>query len=105
LLKLSTNTGSGIVSYTADGATPTAFQYLYIIEDDVQPIGMTSPHSAEMPENANMTGFGMSERGFLTFGGKPSFAVDINDGPEIFWAGLSHSKYMQELLYVKEVSE
>ncbi|GKZ23235.1 hypothetical protein AbraIFM66951_001263 [Aspergillus brasiliensis] len=104
--KLILSSGSnGALTYLADGAVPTAWQNLYIIEDSVSPIAFTIPHSGAVPEHANTTGFGVNDEGLLTQGGRAWFAVDgYGDVPskEVYWYGAHSSEYMAANLKVQE---
>ncbi|KAL2217352.1 hypothetical protein M432DRAFT_617619 [Thermoascus aurantiacus ATCC 26904] len=93
-----------MLTYTAQGQPPTAFQNLYVIQNDVQPIALTVPHSGAAPQGANFTGFGVNDDGYFTFNGAPAFATDpaATGAKEIFYAGLPNSKYQQTMLWVKE---
>jgi len=93
------------LTYTAANATPTAFQFLYVVQEDVQPVGLTLPHSAELPTGANMTGFSVRDDGVLLQGGEPWFASNGSASSQIMWLGLGHSRYQQLLLYVAEADE
>ncbi|KAJ5640121.1 uncharacterized protein N7484_007983 [Penicillium longicatenatum] len=83
----SSNTGD--VTFTSKHETPTGFQSLYMIPN----------------EGANMTAFGVNEKGYFTHGGKAYFAVDgygSNPAKEIYWYGSHNAEYMAANLYVKE---
>ncbi|PYH47138.1 uncharacterized protein BP01DRAFT_421997 [Aspergillus saccharolyticus JOP 1030-1] len=100
-----TANSAGALTYLADGAVPTAFQNLYIVENSVAPAQFTVPHSGNMPEGANMTGFGVNEDGQLTHGGNAWFAIDGYGEAEektVFWYGAHNSEYMSAYLTVKE---
>ncbi|KAJ5344279.1 hypothetical protein MYU51_003221 [Penicillium brevicompactum] len=97
---------NGLVSYTAKNGVPTAFQNLYIVEDQVAPVGLTIPHSGAVPEGGNLTGFGVNDKGLFTHGGKPWFSVDgYGDNPvkQIYWYAAHNAEYRSENLYVKEL--
>ncbi|KAJ5616442.1 hypothetical protein N7537_001556 [Penicillium hordei] len=97
---------NGLVSYTAKNAVPTAFQNLYIVENSVEPLGLTLPHSGAVPEGGNTTGFGVNDQGLFTHGGKAWYAIDgygENEIKEIFWYGAHNAEYRGEKLYVKEL--
>ncbi|PWY88182.1 hypothetical protein BO70DRAFT_359657 [Aspergillus heteromorphus CBS 117.55] len=99
---------TGGISYTAKNAVPTAFQTLYIIEDNVSPIGLTIPHSGAVPEGANTTAFGVSDEGLLTQGGKPWFAIDgYGDVQEkqVYWYGAHNAEFEAANLKVQECTE
>ncbi|KAJ5548369.1 hypothetical protein N7513_005603 [Penicillium frequentans] len=99
----SSNTGD--VSFTSKDETPTGFQSLYMIPNEVEPLAFTRPHSGAMPKGANMTGFGVNNKGYFTHGGKAYFAVDgygSNPAKEIYWYGSHNAEYMAANLYVKE---
>ncbi|CAK44932.1 hypothetical protein CBS115989_6979 [Aspergillus niger] len=96
---------NGALTYLAKGAVPTAWQNLYIIENSVSPISFTTPHSGSVPKNANTTGFGVDEQGYLTQGGRAWFAVDgYGDVPskEVYWYGAHSSEYKAANLKVQE---
>lgn len=96
---------NGALSYTQRNAVPTAFQNLFIVEKEVLPLGLTRPHSGALPEGANMTAFGVNERGFLTQGGNDWFAIDgygENPVKEVYWYGRHSSTYKAAPLWVKE---
>ncbi|RAK89670.1 hypothetical protein BO79DRAFT_287166 [Aspergillus costaricaensis CBS 115574] len=104
-LILSGGANGGGLTYLAKGAVPTAWQNLYIIENSVSPISFTQPHSGAVPDNANTTGFGVNEEGYLTQGGRAWFAVDgYGDVPskEVYWYGAHSSEYMAANLKVQE---
>lgn len=92
----------GQVTYTRQGSPPTAWQNLYVIEDAIKPIALTVPHSGNTPEKANMTGFGQTEDGYFTFGGKQLFGVSPWNKEEISYIGLGHSAYEVTPLWAKE---
>ncbi|CAI7637048.1 unnamed protein product [Penicillium viridicatum] len=97
---------NGLVTYTAKNGVPTAFQNLYIIENDVAPVGLTRPHSGAVPEGGNTTGFGVNEEGLFTHGDKAWFAINgygENEVKEIFWYAGHNAEYRGENLYVKEL--
>ncbi|KAJ5949873.1 hypothetical protein N7454_001457 [Penicillium verhagenii] len=99
------SSNNGDVSFTSKSETPTGFQTLYMIPNDVEPIAFTVPHSGAMPQGANMTGFGANAKGLFTHGGKAWFAVDgygDQEAKEIFWYGAHNAEYEGANLYVKE---
>ncbi|RAK81531.1 uncharacterized protein BO72DRAFT_524454 [Aspergillus fijiensis CBS 313.89] len=99
-----TSNSAGALTYLADGAVPTAFQNLYIVENSVAAVQFTVPHSGNMPEGANMTGFAVNEDGQLTHGDKAWFAVDgYGDVEEktVYWYGAHSSEYIAAYLKVK----
>lgn len=104
LLMATVKKNGDMLTYTAQGQPPTAFQNLYVIQNDVQPIALTVPHSGAAPQGANFTGFGVNDDGYFTFNGAPAFATDpaATGAKEIFYAGLPNSKYQQTMLWVKE---
>ncbi|GES57972.1 hypothetical protein ATEIFO6365_0004004800 [Aspergillus terreus] len=93
------------VTYTAEDSTPTGWQNLYVIEDKVDPIALTVPHSGATPEGANMTGFGMTDDGYFTFNGVQAFVVDPNAGErqEIYYQSPKvPTPFTSTFLWVKE---
>ncbi|EKV06748.1 hypothetical protein Pdw03_3737 [Penicillium digitatum] len=97
---------NGLVTYTAQNSVPTAFQNLYVIENDVLPIGLTAPHSGAVPAGGNITAFGVNDQGLFTYDGKDWFAVEgygDNEVKEIYWYGSHSSTYRALNLYVKEL--
>lgn len=96
------------ITFTAKGETPTGWQNLYIVEDTVLPVGLTRPHSGATPEGANITGFGVNEKGYLTQGGRDWFSIDgygDKEAKEIYWYGAHNAEYAAVNLYVKEFKE
>ncbi|RAL07039.1 uncharacterized protein BO97DRAFT_409294 [Aspergillus homomorphus CBS 101889] len=99
-----TSNSAGALTYLADGAVPTAFQNLYIVEKTVLPVEFTVPHSGNMPEGASMTGFGVNDDGELTHGDNAYFAIDGYGEAEqktVFWYGAHSSEYAIASLKVK----
>ncbi|KGO69463.1 hypothetical protein PITC_014180 [Penicillium italicum] len=97
---------NGLVSFTSKNGVPTAFQNLYIVENTVLPLGLTVPHSGAVPEDGNITGFGVNDQGLFTHGDKSWFAVDgygDSEAKTIYWYGGHSSTYRTENLYVKEL--
>ncbi|KAL5355490.1 hypothetical protein BJX96DRAFT_64480 [Aspergillus floccosus] len=93
------------VTYTRQGSPPTAWQNLYVIEDHVDPIAMTIPHSGATPEGAALSGFGMTDDGYFTFNGVEAFVVDPNAGQrqQIYYQSPDvTTPYTQAPLWVKE---
>ncbi|RDH26772.1 hypothetical protein BDQ94DRAFT_154999 [Aspergillus welwitschiae] len=105
-LVLSSSSG-GEVTYTAKEQTPTGGQYLFVVSNDVEPVGLTSPHSGQLPEDGQISNFSVRDDGVFVHGGKPWFAVDpdVMGSRKIFWLGLGHSKYQQVLLSVNECED
>ncbi|CEJ61537.1 hypothetical protein PMG11_10068 [Penicillium brasilianum] len=97
---------NGPVSFTSKSQTPTGFQSLYIVENEVEPVGLTRPHSAAVPEGANTTGFGVNDEGYFTHNGNAWFAIDgYDDGKtakEIYWYGSHNAEFGGINLWVKE---
>ncbi|PLB43393.1 hypothetical protein P170DRAFT_514621 [Aspergillus steynii IBT 23096] len=92
----------GQVTYTREGSPPTGWQNLYVIEDAIKPVSLTVPHSGATPDKANLTGFGQSEDGYFTFGGKQLFGVSPQNPEQVSYIGLGHSNYEVTPLWVKE---
>ncbi|KAJ5219633.1 hypothetical protein N7468_008837 [Penicillium chermesinum] len=95
----------GYVIYTAEGSVPTAFQNVYIVPDEVSPVGLTVPHSGATPEGAIITNFGVNDDGYFTNDGKAWFAIDgPDDGSlkKIYWYGAHNGEYGSLPLWVKE---
>ena len=97
---------NGLVSFTSKDGVPTAFQNLYVVENQAAPVGLTIPHSGAVPEGGNTTAFGVNEKGLFTQGGKDWFAVSgYGDNPvkEVFWSAAHQAELRVENLYVKEL--
>ncbi|KAF7589818.1 hypothetical protein BBP40_003628 [Aspergillus hancockii] len=96
---------TGAVSYTAQDASPTGWQNLYIVEKDTAPVGLTRPHSGAVPEGATILNFGVNEEGYFTNGDNAYFAVEgYGDNPikTVYWYGRHSSTYRASNLWVKE---
>lgn len=94
-----------MVSFTSQSETPTGWQNLYLVENSVQPIALTRPHSGAVPEGASMNGFGVNDDGYFTHDGKAWFAVDgytEREAKEIYWYGAHNADYKGVNLWVKE---
>ncbi|KKK16919.1 hypothetical protein P175DRAFT_0497291 [Aspergillus ochraceoroseus IBT 24754] len=99
---------NGAVSFTSKSETPTGWQNIYVIENAVDPVGLTRPHSGAIPDGGNMLGFGVNDQGYFTHDGNDYFSVDgYGESPEktIFWYGSHNSEYMATYLTVKEYKE
>ncbi|KAF2085511.1 hypothetical protein K490DRAFT_58657 [Saccharata proteae CBS 121410] len=104
------NDGNGMVTYTAADSSPTAFQYLYIVEKEVYPVGLTIPHSSAtsggVTTGVNETSFGVyTQEGVDYFAakGRQGFAISPDDPSQrVYWIGLDHSRYEQTRLAIKE---
>ncbi|KAI9041424.1 uncharacterized protein KD926_006820 [Aspergillus affinis] len=92
----------GGATYTREGSPPTAWQNLYVVDNAIKPIALTIPHSGATPENANLTGFGQTEDGYFTFGGKQLFGVSPQSPEKVAYIGLGKSNYEVTPLWVKE---
>ncbi|KAF7587683.1 hypothetical protein BBP40_006868 [Aspergillus hancockii] len=95
--------GSGAITYTRQGSPPTAWQNLYVIKDDTQPIALTIPHSGNTPDGAELTGFSVTEDGYLTFNGETSFGLSA-ENKEIYYLG-KDSETPKVSLWVKELKQ
>ncbi|KAE8152055.1 hypothetical protein BDV25DRAFT_138217 [Aspergillus avenaceus] len=95
---------NGLVSFTSKKGVPTAFQNLYIVENDVTPVGLTVPHSGAVPENGHVTGFGVNKDGYFTNNGRPWFSVDLGEAQskQVWWYGGHNAEYYGLNLWVKE---
>ncbi|KAK1144078.1 hypothetical protein N8T08_005740 [Aspergillus melleus] len=96
---------NGAVSFTSQDGVPTAFQSLYVVDQDTAPLGLTIPHSGAVPTGASTLNFGVNEQGYFTHDGKPWFAVEgYGSNPEktIYWYGRHSSTYRAANLWVKE---
>ncbi|KAE8381875.1 hypothetical protein BDV26DRAFT_289076 [Aspergillus bertholletiae] len=95
---------NGMVSFTSKNGVTTAFQNLYIVENDVSPVALTALHSGDVPKNGNMNGFGVNAQGYFTNNGRPWFSVDIGDVPskQVYWYGGHNAEYYGLNLWVKE---
>ncbi|KAL4804406.1 hypothetical protein BDV18DRAFT_143113 [Aspergillus unguis] len=96
---------TGAVSFTSENATATGFQNIYVIEKQVSPVGMTRPHSGQVPDGASTSDFGVNDDGYFTHAGNAYFAIDGYGDvaqKEVYWYGAHNSEYMNVNLYVKE---
>ncbi|KAI2786894.1 hypothetical protein POX_g09290 [Penicillium oxalicum] len=109
VLVLRGNAENTMLSFTSKNSTPTGFQNLWVVENDVLPVGLTLPHSAAYPEGASETGFGVNDDGLLTHNGEAYFAVDgyaSGDKPlKVYWYGRHSSTYKGLSLTVKECKD
>ncbi|GLI81636.1 hypothetical protein PoHVEF18_010021 [Penicillium ochrochloron] len=94
------------VSFTSKSETPTGFQSLYIVENEVAPVSLTRPHSGADPDGASTTRFGVNDDGYFTHNGNAWFAIDgygeDKTAKEIFWYGAHNAEYGSINLWVKE---
>ncbi|KAJ5569237.1 hypothetical protein N7450_011723 [Penicillium hetheringtonii] len=58
------------------GAVSTAVQDLYIVENSVKPVALSSPHSAEFPKGASYLNFSVTADGYLDHNSEQLFVVD-----------------------------
>ncbi|KAJ5569011.1 hypothetical protein N7450_011497 [Penicillium hetheringtonii] len=96
---------TGLIQYLVPGAVSTAVQDLYIVENSVKPVALSSPHSAEFPKGASYLNFSVTADGYLDHNSEQLFVVDgYGDAKEraIYWLGAHGSTYRAESLYVKE---
>ncbi|KAL4886832.1 hypothetical protein BJY04DRAFT_212806 [Aspergillus karnatakaensis] len=91
---------TGAVTFTSTGS-----QTLFVVENDVAPVELTSPASGAIPDGASAVDFGVNEQGHFTHAGKDYFAVDgYGSNPEktIYWYGSHSSTYEGVALWVKD---
>ncbi|GAD98325.1 hypothetical protein AOR_1_66064 [Paecilomyces variotii No. 5] len=98
---------NGAVTFTSTNETPTGWQNLYIVENEVEPVGMTRPHSAALPEGATANGFGVNDDGYFTNGDKAWFAVAAGNDPakRVYWYGSHNGAFGSANLWVKEFKQ
>ena len=75
-----------------------------MVEDDIEPIGLTNPYSGAMPANASISGFGVNEEGYLTHQGNAEFGTlaAAGDDKPIWWLGFNSGRFEGVPLWVKE---
>ncbi|PLN80180.1 hypothetical protein BDW42DRAFT_171359 [Aspergillus taichungensis] len=93
------------ITYTSDDAPPFTWQNLYVVEGDIEPIGLTNPYTGAMPANASISGFGVNEQGHLTHKGNTEFGTlaAAEDDKPIWWLGYSSGRFDGVPLWVKEL--
>ncbi|KAE8376045.1 hypothetical protein BDV26DRAFT_266478 [Aspergillus bertholletiae] len=92
---------NGAITFLQEGQQPNSLQSFYAIKDDVQPLGLTSPHSAVIPSGAVLNAWGVTDDGYLTFNGENSFGLSA-DNKEIYYLG-KDSDIPKVSLWVKEL--
>lgn len=92
------------IIYISEDAPPFTWQNLYVVEGDVEPIGLTNPYSGAMPANASISRFGVNEQGYLTHKGDTEFGTlaATGDDKPIWWLGYSNGRFEGVPLWVKE---
>lgn len=92
------------IIYISEDAPPFTWQNLYVVEGDIEPIGLTNPYSGAMPANASISRFGVNEQGYLTHKGDTEFGTlaATGDDKPIWWLGYSNGRFEGVPLWVKE---
>lgn len=70
---VATGGGGGGVGFTSYHSSGTGFTLLYLYPDASQPVGVTTPHSAAIPYEAEVSGFDFNSHGYLVFNGANQF--------------------------------
>ncbi|KAL1864627.1 hypothetical protein Plec18167_009692 [Paecilomyces lecythidis] len=98
---------NGAVTFTSKTESPTGWQNLYIVQNEVEPVGLTRPHSGAIPEGATINGFGVNDDGYFTNGDKAWFATDAGDAPakKVYWYGAHNAEFGGANLWVKEFKQ
>ncbi|KAF2137389.1 uncharacterized protein K452DRAFT_291640 [Aplosporella prunicola CBS 121167] len=102
--------GDGKVTFTAEGAAPTGWQNLYVIEKAVQPLSMTVPHSGATPINANISAFSVKTVDGVDYldadGGSFALPTGGNGTAPIYFVALPHTGPAYEVvkLYINELN-
>ncbi|KAE8368001.1 hypothetical protein BDV27DRAFT_123092 [Aspergillus caelatus] len=101
ILRLNSQDGATI-TFTQEGAPPTAWQNLFAIEGKSEPLGLTTPHSGATPTGAVLNAWGITEDGYLTFQGQNSFGLSA-DKKQVYFLG-NDSSIPKVTLWVKNLN-
>ncbi|KAE8338712.1 hypothetical protein BDV24DRAFT_137541 [Aspergillus arachidicola] len=100
ILRLKSEDGKTI-TFTQQALPPTSWQNLYAIAGKSEPLGLTTPHSAAIPDGAVLNGWGITDDGYLTFNGQNNFGLS-EDKHQIYFLG-EDATVPKVTLWVKEL--